>query len=156
MKHGLIVSCILASFVMTSQMVAQVVVALVAGCGVAADYVAGTALGGQTPDTGPNTVYRVGDRVGGNVTTPLLIHSVEQEYTEAARNAKISGMVLVNLIVEPNGNPSHIRVVRGLGMGLDEKAIQAVQQYKFKPGMKSGKPVRVELNISLNFNETAN
>jgi periplasmic protein TonB len=146
MKHGLIVSCILASFAMTSQMVAQV-----AGCGAAADYVAGIALG-QTPDTGPNTVYRA----HGNVTTPLLIHSVEQEYTEAARNAKISGNVLVNLIVEPNGNPSHIRVVRGLGMGLDEKAIQAVQQYKFKPGMKDGKPVRVELNISLNFNETAN
>jgi periplasmic protein TonB len=135
-KHGLIVSCILASFAMTSQMVAQV---------------AGTALG-QTPDTGPNTVYRA----YGNVTTPLLIQSVEPGYTEAARNAKISGTVLVNLIVEPNGNPSHIRVVRGLGMGLDEKAIQAVQQYKFKPGIKNGKPVRVELNISLNFNETAN
>jgi protein TonB len=136
MNHGLIVSCILASFAMTSQMVAQG---------------AGSALG-QTPYTGPNTVYRV----VGNVTTPLLIHSVEQEYTEAARNAKISGIVLVNLIVEPNGNPSHIRVIRGLGMGLDEKAIQAVQQYKFKPGMKNGKPVRVEITISLNFNETAN
>jgi protein TonB len=136
MKHGLIVSCILASFAMTSQMVAQV---------------AGTALG-QTPDTGPNAVYRA----YGTVTTPLLIQSVEPEYTEAARNAKISGTVLVNLIVEPNGNPSHIRVIRGLGIGLDEKAIQAVQQYKFKPGIKNGKPVRVELNISLNFNETAN
>jgi protein TonB len=112
---------------------------------------AGSALG-QTPYTGPNTVYRD----VGNVTTPLLIHSVALEYTEAARNAKISGIVLVNLIVEPNGNPSHIRVVHGLGMGLDEKAIQAVQQYKFKPGMKNGKPVRVELTISLNFNETAN
>ena len=136
MKHGLIVSCILASFAMTSQIVAQG---------------AGSALG-QNPYTGPNTVYRV----AGDVSVPLLIHSVEQEYTEAARNAKISGTALVNLIVEPNGNPSHIRVVRGLGMGLDEKAIQAVQQYKFKPGMKNGKPVRVELNISLNFNETAN
>ena len=136
MKHGLIVSCILASFAMTSQMVAQG---------------AGSALG-QNPYTGPNTVYRV----AGDVSVPLLIHSVEQEYTEAARNAKISGLVLVHLIVETNGNPSHVSVVRGLGMGLDEKAIQAVQQYKFKPGMKNGKPVRVELNISLNFNETAN
>jgi periplasmic protein TonB len=131
MKHGLIVSCILASFAMTSQMVAQG---------------AGTALG-KTPYTGPNTVYRVAD----DVSVPRLIHSVEPEYTEAARNAKISGTVLVNLIVEPNGNPTHIRIVRGLGMGLDEKAIQAVQQYIFKPGMKNGKPVRVELNISLNF-----
>jgi protein TonB len=136
MKHGLIVSCILASFAMTSQMGAQG---------------AGTALG-KTPYTGPNTVYTVAD----DVSVPRLIHSVEEEYTEAARNAKISGIVLVNLIVEPNGNPSHTRVVRGLGMGLDEKAIQAVQQYKFKPGMKNGKPVRVELNISLNFNETVN
>src|SRR5580704_9990657 len=134
MKHGLIVSCILASFAMTSQMVAQG---------------AGSALG-QNPYTGPNTVYRV----AGDVSVPLLIHSVEQEYTEAARNAKISGLVLVHLIVETNGNPSHVSVVRGLGMGLDEKAIQAVQQYKFKPGMKNGKPVRVELTISLNFNES--
>jgi periplasmic protein TonB len=136
MKHGLIVSCILASFAMTSRMVAQG---------------AGSALG-QNPSTGPNTVYRV----AGDVSAPFLIHSVDQEYTEAARNARISGLVLVHLIVDTNGNPSHVRVVRGLGMGLDEKAIQAVQQYKFKPGMKNGKPVRVELTISLNFNETAN
>lgn len=98
MKHGLIVSCILASFAMTSQMVAQG---------------AGSPLG-QNPYTGPDTVYRI----AGDVSAPLLIHSVEQEYTEAARNAKISGLVLVHLIVEANGNPSHVRVVRGLGNGV--------------------------------------
>jgi periplasmic protein TonB len=107
---------------------------------------AGSALG-QNPDTGSNTVYKV----GGEVSTPLAIHSVESEDTEAARNAKISGSVPVSLIVEPNGNPSHIRVIHGLGMGLDVKAVEAVQQCKFKPGMLKGKPVRVELTIAINF-----
>jgi protein TonB len=85
-----------------------------------------------------------------------VIHSVKAEYTETAHNAKVSGTVQVNLIVDPNGNPSHIRVIHGLGMGLDEKAIEAVHRYKFKPGMKDGKPVRVELTISINFQDPAN
>jgi protein TonB len=111
----------------------------------------GSALG-QNPYTGPNTVCRV----RGDVSAPLVIHTVVLDHPETARNAKISGNVLVSLIVEANGNPSHIRGLHGLGMELDEKATQAVHQYKFKPGMKNGKPVRVELTISLNFNETAN
>jgi protein TonB len=136
MKHGLIVSCILASFAMTSQIVAQG---------------AGSALG-QTPYTGPNTVYKV----RGDVSAPLVIHTVALDSPETARNAKISENVLLSLIVEVNGNPSHIRVIHTIGKELDEKATQAVQQYRFKPGMKNGKPVRVELTISLNFNVPAN
>jgi protein TonB len=136
MKHGLIVSCIFASFAMTSQMVAQG---------------SGSALG-QTPYTGPNTVYRV----RGDVSAPLVIHTVAPDNPETAPNAKISPNVLLSLIVEVNGNPSHIRVIHSIGKELDEKATQAVQQYRFKPGMKNGKPVRVELTISLNFNEPAN
>ena len=59
--------------------------------------------------------------------------------------------VLVNLWVDTSGNPSHVKVIRGVGMGLDEKALEAVRQYKFKPAMENGKPVLVELNVEVNF-----
>ena len=73
------------------------------------------------------------------------------EYTPEAKKAKIDGSVTVNLWVDEQGNVQHVRVVRGLGSGLDEKAIDAVRQYKFKPAMEDGKPVMVSLNIEINF-----
>ena len=57
----------------------------------------------------------------------------------------------VNLIVDEKGNPKNVRVVRGAGMGLDQKAVDAVKQYKFKAAMEGGRPVAVELNIEVNF-----
>jgi TonB family protein len=92
-------------------------------------------------------------RPGGDVSVPVLIHSVKPEYTEAARKAKVSGDVLLNLYVDTHGNPTHIHVMRGLGLDLDEKAVAAVRQYKFTPGMKAGKPVIVDLNLTVNFSE---
>ena len=82
---------------------------------------------------------------------PQVIYQVEPEFSEEARKAKVAGNVLVNLWVDTNGNPSHVHVIRGVGMGLDEKAVEAVKQYKFKPAMENGKPVLVELNIEVNF-----
>jgi TonB family protein len=90
-------------------------------------------------------------RVGGSISTPQLIYQVEAEFSEQARKAKVPGKVVVNLWVETNGNPSHVRVLRGVGMGLDEKAIEAVKQYKFRPAMENGKPVLVEVNVEVNF-----
>jgi periplasmic protein TonB len=95
-------------------------------------------------------------RVGGDVSAPVLIHKVDPEYTEAARQSKISGSVLVILYVDAGGNPNHIRVNRGLGHGLDIKAIEAVHQYKFKPAMKNGQPVLVEIGLEVQFQEPAN
>jgi protein TonB len=80
-----------------------------------------------------------------------VVYSVDPEFSEEARKAKFSGNVLVDLIVDENGQPSHVRVARGVGMGLDEKAVEAVRQYKFKPATKDGKPVKVELSIDVNF-----
>ena len=57
----------------------------------------------------------------------------------------------VNLIVDEKGNPTRVRVLHGVGMGLDQKALEAVSKYKFKPAMEGGKPVMVELNIEVNF-----
>jgi TonB family protein len=93
-------------------------------------------------------------RPGGDVSVPVVVHTVKLEYTEAARKAKVSENVLINLYVDTHGNPTHIRVIRGLGLGIDEKAIEAARQYKFKPGMKAGRPVIVELNLTVNFSES--
>jgi protein TonB len=90
-------------------------------------------------------------KIGGGVRPPQLTYQVDAEFSEEARKAKFSGNVMVDLIVDENGNPSHIKVARGVGMGLDEKAVEAVRQYKFKPATKDGKPVKVEVTIDVNF-----
>ena len=90
-------------------------------------------------------------KIGGGVTEPELIYQVEPEFSAEARKAKFEGVVLVNLIVDAKGKPQDVRVLRGVGMGLDEKAVAAVKRYKFKPAMEGGKPVPVELNAEVNF-----
>lgn len=90
-------------------------------------------------------------RIGGGISAPVLLFSVEPEFSEEARRAKVAGNVLVNLWVTPDGHPTHVHVLRGVGMGLDQKAIAAVQQYRFAPALENGKPVLVELNIEVNF-----
>jgi TonB family protein len=90
-------------------------------------------------------------RVGGDVSAPVLIYSVKPEFAQQARNAKIVGNVLVNLVVDQNGIPTNVRVVRGIGHGLDEKAVEAVSKYRFKPSMEHGQPVPVEINVEVNF-----
>jgi len=87
----------------------------------------------------------------GGIHDPIVIHSVEPEFSEEARRAKFSGNVQVYLWIDEQGNPSHVRVIRGVGMGLDEKAVEAVRQYKFKPAMQNGKPVKVDMYIDVNF-----
>ncbi len=115
----------------------------------------GTGLGsGNGSGLGPGSGGNTGGgprRIGGGVSAPILIYSVEPEFSEEARKAKVAGNVLVNLWVDTNGNPSHVHVIRGVGMGLDEKARDAVMQYKFKPAMENGHPVLVELNVEVNF-----
>jgi protein TonB len=115
----------------------------------------GTGIGsgngsGIGPGSGGNTGGGV-MHIGGGVSKPVVLYQVEPEFSEEARKAKFSGNVEVYLWVDPDGKPSHIRVVRGVGMGLDEKAVEAVRQYRFKPAMKDGKPVQVDLYVDVNF-----
>ena len=115
----------------------------------------GTGIGsgngnGIGPGSGGNTgggVYHV----GGSVRPPAVIYQVDPEFSEEARKAKFSGNVQVALIVDEHGSPTHVRVERGVGMGLDEKAVEAVRQYKFKPATENGKPVPVEIYVEVNF-----
>ena len=91
-------------------------------------------------------------RIGGGVSAPVPIVSPEAEFSDEARRAKYQGVCLVSLIVDAQGNPQNPRVIRALGMGLDEKALEAVRKYKFKPALKDGKyPVPVMITIEVNF-----
>jgi TonB family protein len=91
-------------------------------------------------------------QVGGRISAPVVIHSVEAEFSDEARRAKYQGVCLISLIVDAQGNPTDIHVARALGMGLDEKAIEAIRQYKFKPAMKDGRTaVPVMITIEVDF-----
>jgi TonB family protein len=89
--------------------------------------------------------------VGGGVSAPVVTYSVDPEYSDEARRAKYTGIVMVSLVVDAQGLPEQVHVARSLGMGLDERAIEAVRQYKFKPAMYQGKPVPVQVQIEVNF-----
>jgi len=94
-----------------------------------------------------NGVYKI----GGAVTPPALILKMEPEYTEMARLAKYQGKAVLYVEIGPDGVPRNIRVIRSLGLGLDEQAVDAVSQWKFKPGMRDGVPVTVAATIEVNF-----
>ena len=116
---------------------------------------AGSGLGSGTGSgLGPGTGGNYGGglrRVGGGVSSPEVIFKVEPEFSEEARKAKFMGVVTVNLIVDTKGMPQNVHVVRGVGMGLDQKALEAVRQYRFKPAMENGHPVPVQVNVEVNF-----
>jgi protein TonB len=109
---------------------------------------------GDGDGMGPGSGGNIGGglrHVGGAVSEPKVLHAAEPEFSEEARKAKVSGNVQVYLWVDEHGNPTHVRVMRGIGMGLDEKAVEAVRQYKFKPAMENGRPVMVEMYIEVIF-----
>jgi periplasmic protein TonB len=89
--------------------------------------------------------------LGGGVTAPVLIYDPDPEFSDEARRAKYQGVCVVGLIVDASGNPQQIHIVRALGMGLDEKAMEAVHKYKFRPATFKGRAVAVEINIEVNF-----
>jgi len=93
-------------------------------------------------------VFRPG--VGG-VTAPRAIYKPDPEYSEEARKAKYQGTVVLGLIVDAAGRPRGLKVEHGLGMGLDEKALEAVRNWKFEPAEKDGKPVAVAISVEVEF-----
>jgi len=90
-------------------------------------------------------------KVGGGVSPPTLLYKVEPEYSEEARKAKYQGTVVLSVVVDATGKAVEPHILRSLGLGLDEKAIEAVKKWKFKPGYKDGKPVAVIAQIEVNF-----
>jgi periplasmic protein TonB len=109
---------------------------------------------GYGPGVGPGRSGGYGGgvfRVGGGVSAPRTLYDPEPEYSEEARKAKYQGSVVLWVVVDANGRPRDVKVARSLGMGLDEKAIEAVRNWKFEPAKKDGQPVAVQVNIEVNF-----
>lgn len=89
--------------------------------------------------------------VGGGVSAPQVIHSVDPDFTDQARRADFQGTAAIQLIVDSQGNPQDVHVVRHLGMGLDEKAVEAVRLYRFRPAMFQGHAVAVQMVVEVEF-----
>ena len=109
---------------------------------------------GEGPGVGPGRGGGIGGgvfHVGGGVSAPRVLFQPDPEYSEEARKAKFQGTCVLGLIVGPDGRPRDIHVVRSLGLGLDEKAIEAVSRWKFDPAMKDGKPVAVAISVEVDF-----
>jgi TonB family protein len=91
-------------------------------------------------------------KIGGNVSAPEVIHSVEAEFSDYARRNRICGVNLIRLTVDANGNPHDLRVIKSLEPSLDAEAMEAVSQYRFRPAMKDGTtPVPVQITIEIDF-----
>ena len=90
-------------------------------------------------------------KVGGGVSASRLTYGPDPEYSERARKVGYEGTCVLWLIVDTNGKPKDVKVVRSLGMGLDEKAIDTVRSWRFTPARKQGKPVAVQINVEINF-----
>jgi TonB family protein len=109
---------------------------------------------GRGPGVGPGWGGGIGGgayRVGGGVSQPKLIYSPDPEFSEEARKAKYQGTVTLWVRVGADGRVHEVHVQRSLGMGLDEKAIEAVKTWRFEPSRKDGQPVDVEVNVEVNF-----
>ena len=115
----------------------------------------GTGIGpDKGPGVGPGSGGGFGGgayRPGGGVSFPVAINSPEPEYSEDARKAKLQGSVWLVIVVNEKGEPTDIKVIKKLGLGLDEKAIEAVMKWRFKQGMKDGKAVPVLATFDIGF-----
>lgn len=124
-----------------------------AGGGIGSGYGGGVGSG-TGPGVGPGHGGGYGGgayRVGGGVSAPKAVYSPDPDYSEEARKAKYQGTVVLWLVVGSDGKPHDIRVQRALGMGLDQKAIEAVREWRFEPAKKDGQPVPVMINVEVNF-----
>jgi periplasmic protein TonB len=109
---------------------------------------------GRGPGVGPGWGGGIGGgayRVGGGVSAPRALYNPDPQYSDEARKAKHQGIVVLWCVIGPDGRPHEMRVARSLGMGLDEKALEAVRTWRFEPALKDGRPVAVQVNIEVNF-----
>jgi len=114
------------------------------------DHGIGSEDGGSGVGPGPGGGIRA--IVGGlGVSPPVPLYKVEPEYSEEARKAKFQGTVVLEIVIDERGNPTNFRILNPLGLGLDEKAIEAVKQWRFRPATKNGKPVAVVARIDVTF-----
>ena len=109
---------------------------------------------GRGPGVGPGYGGGYGGgiyRIGNGVSAPVAVYDPEPDYSEEARKAKYQGVVVLAVVVGPDGRAHDPKIQRSLGMGLDEKAIEKIREWKFEPAKKDGQPVAVLVNIEVNF-----
>jgi TonB family protein len=109
---------------------------------------------GHGPGVGAGSGGGIGGgvyKVGGGISAPTAISAPDPDYTEEARRARKQGTCELWLIVDSTGHPRDIRVIRGLGFGLDAKALEAVKQWRFQPALKDGRPVDVQISVQVDF-----
>jgi TonB family protein len=109
---------------------------------------------GRGPGVGPGWGGGIGGgayRVGGGVSAPRVIFAPEPDFSDEARKAKYQGTVVLWAVVGPDGRTHDVRVQRSLGMGLDDKAIEAIRRWRFEPGRKDGIAVAVQVNVEVSF-----
>ena len=87
----------------------------------------------------------------GGVSLPVAVFTPEPEFSDEARLQKYQGICMIAIIVDTHGNPLNPRVIRHLGMGLDEKALDAVRRYRFRPALRNGKPVSSAITVAIDF-----
>lgn len=109
---------------------------------------------GRGPGVGPGWGGGIGGgvyQIGGGVTAPKVLYAPNPDFSEEARKNHYEGMVVLSIVVGPDGRAHNVRVERSLGMGLDDKAIEAIARWKFEPGRKDGIPVAVLANVEVSF-----
>lgn len=110
---------------------------------------------GNGPGVGPGEDSGFGRdvfHIGGSISSPVLVTQILPEYSEEARKARFQGTVVLDTIVLEDGTVQIVKIARRIGFGLEERAIAAVLQWRFRPARRNGKPVPVALNIEVNFN----
>lgn len=111
---------------------------------------------GVAAEPGPGTGSGDGDgvyRVGGGVSQPQILVQTTPSYTDDAIKAKVQGVVVLQAIIRKNGRADSLKVIRGLGFGLEESAIKEIAaNWRFKPGTRNGQPVDVLATIEVIFN----
>jgi TonB family protein len=114
----------------------------------------GSGNGTATPsarDAAEEAQYGPLAKIGHGVTAPVVTRQSEPEYSQEARKKKFNGTLLIGLVVDKQGRPQDVHIIRGVGMGLDENALKAVSHYRFRPAMENGQPVAVRINVEVNF-----
>ncbi len=115
----------------------------------------GTGIGeGSGPGIGPGSGGGTGGgpyRPGSGITAPTIVHEVKPDYTEEARRRSLSGEVVLDIVVKSDGRVGSVRVVQGLGAGLDQRAVEAVRQWRFAPARRYGTPVDVMVEVAVEF-----
>jgi protein TonB len=116
---------------------------------------AGTGVGeGDGPGIGPGSGGGIGGgpyRGGSGIEPPRLLREVKAGYTEEARQRRIAGDVLLEIVVRQDGSVGDVKVLQGLGSGLNERAVQAVRQWRFAPARRQGAPVDVIVEVAVEF-----